>query len=109
MAKGDQPLEISWAFNGAPIDSHHHGSDVVVGSTNKKNSVLTIESVAARHAGEYTCSASNRAGATTHSSRLTVNGTRDRHRVDSILSPSSFSFPFAIGGCERRTLSSTNL
>ena len=74
VAKGDQPLEISWAFNGTPIDSHH-GSDVVIGSTNKKNSVLTIESVAARHAGEYTCSASNRAGATTHSSRLTVNGT----------------------------------
>lgn len=74
VAKGDQPLEISWAFNGTPIGSHH-GSDVVIGSTNKKNSVLTIESVAASHAGEYTCSASNRAGATTHSSRLTVNGT----------------------------------
>nr|XP_033326668.1 Down syndrome cell adhesion molecule-like protein Dscam2 isoform X36 [Megalopta genalis] len=72
VAKGDQPLEISWAFNGTPIDSHH-GSDVVVASTNKKNSVLTIESVAARHAGDYTCSASNRAGATSHSAQLTVN------------------------------------
>ncbi|XP_017767401.1 PREDICTED: Down syndrome cell adhesion molecule-like protein Dscam2 isoform X1 [Eufriesea mexicana] len=72
VAKGDQPLEISWAFNGTPIDSHH-GSDVVIGSTNKKNSVLTIESVAARHAGEYTCTAANRAGATSHSSQLTVN------------------------------------
>ncbi|XP_076629339.1 cell adhesion molecule Dscam1-like isoform X16 [Colletes latitarsis] len=72
VTKGDQPLEISWAFNGAPIDSRH-GSDVVIASTNKKNSVLTIESVAARHAGDYTCSASNRAGATTHSARLTVN------------------------------------
>lgn len=74
VAKGDQPLEISWAFNGTPIGSNH-GSDVVVASTNKKNSVLTIESVAARHAGEYTCSASNRAGATSHSAQLTVNGT----------------------------------
>ncbi|XP_078037888.1 Down syndrome cell adhesion molecule 1 isoform X14 [Augochlora pura] len=72
VAKGDQPLEITWAFNGTPIDSHH-GSDVVVASTNKKNSVLTIESVAARHAGDYTCSASNRAGATSHSAQLTVN------------------------------------
>ncbi|XP_029035488.1 Down syndrome cell adhesion molecule-like protein Dscam2 isoform X14 [Osmia bicornis bicornis] len=72
VTKGDQPLEISWAFNGTPIDSQH-GSDVVIASTNKKNSVLTIESVAARHAGEYTCSASNRAGATTHSAQLTVN------------------------------------
>ncbi|KAG7213701.1 hypothetical protein KM043_002940, partial [Ampulex compressa] len=72
VAKGDQPLEISWAFNGTPIDARR-GSDVVVASTNRKNSVLTIESVAARHAGEYACSASNRAGATTHSAQLNVN------------------------------------
>ncbi|KAK2577362.1 hypothetical protein KPH14_003478 [Odynerus spinipes] len=74
ITKGDQPLDISWAFNGTPIDTSR-GSDVVVASTNRKNSVLTIESVAARHAGEYTCSASNRAGATSHTARLTVNGT----------------------------------
>ncbi|XP_076672537.1 Down syndrome cell adhesion molecule 1 isoform X40 [Andrena cerasifolii] len=72
VTKGDKPLEISWAFNGTPIDGRH-GSDVVIASTNKKNSVLTVESVAARHAGEYTCSASNRAGATTHSAQLIVN------------------------------------
>ncbi|XP_017797231.1 PREDICTED: Down syndrome cell adhesion molecule-like protein Dscam2 [Habropoda laboriosa] len=72
VTKGDQPLEISWAFNGTPISSYHR-SDVIIASTNKKNSVLTIESVAAGHAGEYTCSASNRAGATTHSAQLTVN------------------------------------
>ncbi|XP_047359032.1 Down syndrome cell adhesion molecule-like protein Dscam2 isoform X5 [Vespa velutina] len=72
ITKGDQPLDISWAFNGTPIETNH-GSDVVVGSTNKKNSVLTIESVAARHAGEYTCSASNRAGAASHTALLTVN------------------------------------
>lgn len=56
-----------------PIDSRD--SDVVVGSTNRKNSVLTIESVAARHAGDYTCTASNRVGATTHTAHLAVNGT----------------------------------
>ncbi|XP_014598825.1 PREDICTED: Down syndrome cell adhesion molecule-like protein Dscam2 isoform X38 [Polistes canadensis] len=72
ITKGDQPLDISWAFNGTPIDTSR-GSDVVIGSTNRKNSVLTIESVAARHAGEYTCSASNRAGATSHTALLTVN------------------------------------
>nr|XP_050870174.1 cell adhesion molecule Dscam2-like isoform X47 [Vespula vulgaris] len=72
ITKGDQPLDISWAFNGTPIDISR-GSDVVIGSTNKKNSVLTIESVAARHAGEYTCSASNRAGAASHTALLTVN------------------------------------
>ncbi|XP_071567228.1 Down syndrome cell adhesion molecule 1 isoform X19 [Temnothorax nylanderi] len=71
VTKGDQPIEITWTFNGTPIDSRD--SDVVVASTNRKNSVLTIESVAARHAGDYTCTASNRVGATTHTAHLAVN------------------------------------
>ncbi|XP_025152785.1 Down syndrome cell adhesion molecule-like protein Dscam2 isoform X35 [Harpegnathos saltator] len=71
VAKGDQPIEITWAFNGTTIDSRD--SDVVVASTNRKNSVLTIESVAARHAGDYTCTASNRVGTTTHTAHLAVN------------------------------------
>lgn len=76
VTKGDQPIEISWTFNGTPIDSRD--SDIVVASTNRKNSVLTIESVAARHAGDYTCTASNRVGATTHTAHLAVNGTCNR-------------------------------
>jgi len=76
VTKGDQPIEITWTFNGTLIDSRD--SDVVVGSTNRKNSVLTIESVAARHAGDYTCTASNRVGATTHTAHLAVNGTCNR-------------------------------
>ncbi|XP_029665489.1 Down syndrome cell adhesion molecule-like protein Dscam2 isoform X3 [Formica exsecta] len=71
VTKGDQPIEITWAFNGTSVDSRD--SDVVIGSTNRKNSVLTIESVAARHAGDYTCTASNRVGATTHTAHLAVN------------------------------------
>lgn len=72
--KGDLPLEISWDFNGTPIENHQE-TDMVVASTNRKNSVLSIESVAARHAGRYTCMASNVAGAATHSTILSVNGT----------------------------------
>ncbi|XP_067215063.1 cell adhesion molecule Dscam1 isoform X13 [Linepithema humile] len=71
VTKGDQPIEITWTFNGTPIDSSD--SDIVVGSTNRKNSVLTIESVAARHAGDYACTASNRVGATAHTAHLAVN------------------------------------
>ncbi|XP_023287723.1 Down syndrome cell adhesion molecule-like protein Dscam2 [Orussus abietinus] len=74
VIKGDLPVEISWAFDGVPIDPTS-ASDVLLASTNKRNSVLSIEAVAARHAGEYTCSASNRAGATSHSAILKVNGT----------------------------------
>lgn len=73
ILKGDLPIEISWALNGEPIGRDR--SDINVVATTKKNSILSIESVAARHAGEYTCSASNKAGATSHSAILAVNGT----------------------------------
>lgn len=36
---------------------------------------MAIEAVSARHAGEYTCTASNAAGATSYSATLAVNGT----------------------------------
>nr|XP_050869872.1 cell adhesion molecule Dscam2-like isoform X12 [Vespula vulgaris] len=71
IVKGDVPIEISWALNGEPIDPDR--SDINILATTRKNSILSIESVAARHAGEYTCSASNKAGATSHSSTLVVN------------------------------------
>ena len=38
-------------------------------------SVMSIESVAARHAGEYTCVATNGAGTISQSAMLVVNGT----------------------------------
>lgn len=72
ILKGDLPIEITWALNGEPIGRDR--SDINIVATTRKNSILSIESVAARHAGEYTCSASNKAGATSHSSVLTVNG-----------------------------------
>ncbi|XP_046813655.1 Down syndrome cell adhesion molecule-like protein Dscam2 isoform X3 [Vespa crabro] len=71
IVKGDVPIEISWALNGEPIGPDR--SDINILATTRKNSILSIESVAARHAGEYTCSASNKAGATSHSSTLVVN------------------------------------
>lgn len=40
----------------------------------KRRSVLEIEAVSANHAGEYTCSVSNKAGAASHSTALIVNG-----------------------------------
>lgn len=73
ILKGDLPIEITWALNGMPIRPDR--SDINILATTRKNSILSIESVAARHAGEYTCSASNKAGATSHSATLAVNGT----------------------------------
>lgn len=42
---------------------------------NKKISTLSIESVQAEHLGEYACVVKNRAGATSYSRFLHVNGT----------------------------------
>ncbi|XP_046417329.1 Down syndrome cell adhesion molecule-like protein Dscam2 isoform X10 [Neodiprion virginianus] len=71
VIKGDLPLEISWAFKGQPIRPDQ--LDIAVSSSGKRLKQLTIESVAARHAGEYTCIASNKAGSTSHSATLDVN------------------------------------
>lgn len=74
VTKGDSPLEITWTFDSQPIRSDR--MDVIVSNSGKRVKQLTIESVAARHAGEYTCVASNAAGSTSHSAKLDVNGTR---------------------------------
>lgn len=72
VTKGDFPLEISWAFKGQPIRPEQ--LDISISSSGKRLKQLTIESVAARHAGEYTCIASNKAGSSSHSATLDVNG-----------------------------------
>lgn len=74
VTKGDSPLEIAWTFDNQPIRSDR--MDVIVSNSGKRVKQLTIESVAARHAGEYTCVASNAAGSTSHSAKLDVNGTQ---------------------------------
>ncbi|XP_023287721.1 hemicentin-1-like [Orussus abietinus] len=74
LLKGDFPIEIQWSLNGEEISSRTH-PDVAITKAGRKTSVLTIDSVAARHAGEYTCVASNLAGTTSRSAILSVNGT----------------------------------
>ncbi|XP_071567217.1 Down syndrome cell adhesion molecule 1 isoform X8 [Temnothorax nylanderi] len=81
VIKGDLPIDIIWSFNGRVIDiangafdEHNYDNpDIVISRSSKRASQLTIESVAARHAGEYSCTASNTAGTATHSSVLSVN------------------------------------
>ena len=73
VVKGDLPIEVAWALNGEPVTSKNHG-DITISSTGKRVSLMTIEAVSGRHAGEYTCTASNAAGATSYSATLAVNG-----------------------------------
>lgn len=74
IVKGDLPIEVSWALNGEPITKENFG-DISISSTSKRVSLMTIEAASPRHAGEYTCTASNAAGATSYSATLAVNGT----------------------------------
>lgn len=72
VSRGDQPLEFSWYFNGEQINIQER-QDISI-STSKRRSLLEIEAVSAHHSGEYTCSVSNEAGATSYSNVLAVNG-----------------------------------
>jgi len=72
ILKGDFPMDIAWAFNGEPISVE--STDQFSITKSKRLSVLSIDAVAARHAGEYTCTASNKAGASSHTAALAVNG-----------------------------------
>lgn len=69
--KGDLPLDIYWMRNGGRI---YTNDGLVVMRNNQRLSVLSIESVRARHAGNYTCVATNSGGVTTSSAMLRVNG-----------------------------------
>nr|XP_033326661.1 Down syndrome cell adhesion molecule-like protein Dscam2 isoform X29 [Megalopta genalis] len=71
IMKGDFPVEIVWKFNDRTIG--FNDPDVTITRINKHMSALSIESVAARHAGEYTCVATNRAGNVSHTTTLAVN------------------------------------
>lgn len=67
---GDFPISFTWL----------HKNETIVGSENvrieftKRSSILSIESVSGEDAGQYTCVASNRAGATNLSTTLIVKG-----------------------------------
>lgn len=71
IVKGDFPVNLTWTFDDIPVDSSRQDVNII---TNKRVSFLSIDSVAARHAGRYKCTASNAAGSDSHTAVLSVNG-----------------------------------
>lgn len=71
VAKGDTPLSIAWIFKDEPLSLH---LGILTTKIGERTSLLTIASVMAGHAGNYTCSAFNQAGSANHSTTLFVNG-----------------------------------
>lgn len=82
VVKGDLPLEIVWMFNGTAISKDR--DDITISKSGKRSKQLSIDSVSARHAGEYTCVVSNVAGATQRTAVLDVNGTSPSNKKKTI-------------------------
>lgn len=71
VSSGDLPLNIRWSYPGEEMGG---SSGVLAKKVADRVSMLMISIIAARHAGEYVCTAENAAGTASHSTVLTVNG-----------------------------------
>lgn len=72
LSSGDLPVKFSWRLNGRIVNDVSGINIVALG---KKTSVLSIDSLDESHAGNFTCTAKNRAGSSSYSSELVVKGT----------------------------------
>lgn len=71
MTKGDLPVTLAWLYNNKTL---LESEGAMAKQVSKKTSNLEIDSVQAHHIGEYTCTATNKAGTTSYSAYLHVNG-----------------------------------
>ncbi|XP_040165891.1 Down syndrome cell adhesion molecule-like protein Dscam2 isoform X40 [Anopheles arabiensis] len=69
ITKGDVPIDIGWSFNGRRLAAN---DAIMITNGGPRVSILSIDAVDSRHAGNYTCHASNRAGSTKHTAELQV-------------------------------------
>lgn len=82
VTTGDMPISFKWFFNNRPVKEFSGITTVKLGN---RNSVLNIDSVTGKHAGQYTCEASNQAASVNYTAELIVNGTQNqRHKIFSI-------------------------
>ena len=71
--EGDLPMDINWIFEGQKHSSMMGIATLKVGP---RSNMLTIESVAAAHSGQYTCMARNGAGSRNFTTSLIVYGNK---------------------------------
>jgi len=77
ITKGDAPIHVWWTLSDTEsgMDRNLSSNDgVVISRSSQKISMMAIEAVKARHNGNYTCHAQNKAGVTQHSAFLAING-----------------------------------
>lgn len=69
--KGDLPININnWYLNDEIIKSNERG--ILISQTSKRTGMHYIESIHAKHAGEYKCIANNTTGFSDYKSYLVV-------------------------------------
>lgn len=78
VTSGDMPVSFKWFFNNRPVKEFSGITTVKLGN---RNSVLNIDSVTGKHAGKYTCEASNQATSINYTAQLIVNGTHQRQNI----------------------------
>lgn len=71
VTSGDLPINITWLFNNEPLKN----SDVTVSAIGRRASAISIDQVSWEHVGNYTCIGENRAGKSSFTAQLFVNGT----------------------------------
>ena len=71
VIEGDMPIQFRWAFHGQELSSQMGISILKAGA---RVSILTIDSIAAGHSGDYTCTATNSADSANYTANLAVNG-----------------------------------
>lgn len=79
VSKGDKNnLEIWWTVIEADdpnsVEKILNSNDEIEIRTNKKISMMSIDSVKARHRGNFSCHAKNRAGEVSVTAQLAING-----------------------------------
>jgi Immunoglobulin domain len=80
ITKGDLPIRIWWTL----VDDFHQveknlstNDGLMISRSSPKISMLAIDAVKARHRGNYTCHAHNKAGVAHHSAFLHINGSKN--------------------------------
>jgi Immunoglobulin I-set domain. len=71
ITKGDIPLTIKWLKDGRYLDN---SAALSITHVDQYNSMLVIDSVSARHSGNYSCTVRNMVAEDTQVQRLIVNG-----------------------------------
>lgn len=74
ISGGDLPIDLFWYFNGRALNDYDNLNNILLEKKGKKLYLLMIESLSAKHIGNYTCSAKNTAGIDEYSAILNVNG-----------------------------------